>query len=248
MKKKVLVSGASGRMGKLLVNEILNSDFLQLTGALVGEGSRHLNKNVSDEIELLYSDKYDDLLKISDVVIDFSNPIALNRIINLAFNDNKKRVYIIGTTGLSEELLLRIEALSTNNVVVVSGNMGFGIKTVEILLEHLISLLGDEKYDINIIESHHKNKIDAPSGTSILLENAINRTNIKYGNKIKHASIRGGDIVGEHTVKLISENEEIQIKHIADNRNVFSKGTMKAVKWALKKEKGLYTIKDVVLG
>ena len=245
---KVLLSGASGRMGNEIIKAIdLNDNFSIVCGF--------------DQIE---SDRnfpvYDDTSKIKedvDVIIDFSVPVATFKILEYA--RNKKIPIVIATTGFSKEELLKIEEYSKEIPIFRSSNMSLDINLMANIVQKIAEVLQDT--DIEIIETHHNRKVDSPSGTAVLLADAINevfegkkdycfdrmqKREKRNKNEIGFSSIRGGNVVGEHTVAFFGENETLEITHKSYSRQVFAEGALKAAEFIIKQPNGLYNMKSFV--
>jgi len=201
--------------------------------------------------------KIEDIKEKIDVIIDFSVPIATFEILKYA--KGNKVPTVIATTGFSKEELSVIGEISKEIPIFLSSNMSLEINLMVSLVQKVAETLRES--DIEIIEAHHRNKIDSPSGTAILLADAINKVfddekkynfermikREKRGKKeIGFSSIRGGNIVGEHTVQFFSENETLEITHKSYSRQVFAEGALKAAEFIVTKEVGLYNMNDLV--
>lgn len=204
----------------------------------------------------IYS-KIENIKENIDVIIDFSVPVATFEILKYA--KDKKVPVVVATTGFSEEQLNEIKELSKEIPVFRSSNMSLDINLMASIVQKVAEVLTDS--DIEIIETHHNKKIDSPSGTAILLANAINEVfnnekeyNFDRMNKrekrnpkeIGFSAIRGGNIVGEHTVQFFSENETLEITHKSYSRQVFAEGALKAAEFIIKQPIGLYDMKNLV--
>lgn len=201
--------------------------------------------------------KIEDIKEKVDVIIDFSVPVATFKILKYAKKNNIPTV--IATTGFDEEQLNEIKELSKQIPIFKSSNMSLEINLMASLVQKIAEVLKES--DIEIIETHHNKKIDSPSGTAILLADAINKVfegekeyNFERMNKrekrdkkeIGFSAIRGGNIVGEHTVQFFSENETLEITHKSYSRQVFAEGALKAAKFIVNAKAGLYDMKDLV--
>lgn len=215
------------------------------------------DKEQSREGEFPIYNKIEDIKEKVDTIIDFSVPTATFEILKYA-KKNKIPV-VIATTGFNEEELNEIESLSKEIPIFKSSNMSLDINLMANLAQKVAEILKES--DIEIIETHHNKKIDSPSGTAILLADAINEAfngekeyNFERMSKrekrdkkeIGFSSIRGGNIVGEHTVKFFSENETLEITHKSYSRQVFAEGALKAAKFIETQQVGLYDMKDLV--
>lgn len=203
--------------------------------------------------------KIENIKEKVDVIIDFSVPVATFEILKYA-KKNKVPV-VIATTGFNEEELKQIEELSKEIPIFKSSNMSLEINLMSTLVQKVAEVLKES--DIEIIETHHNRKIDSPSGTAILLANAINEVfngEKKYNfdrmskrekrdkKEIGFSSVRGGNIVGEHSIQFFGENETLEIKHTSYSRQVFAEGAIKAARFIIKQQAGLYDMKDLVKG
>lgn len=246
---KVLINGCNGRMGQELVKEIDNfSDLLLICGFDVndkGQNTFPVYSNIEDIKEKV------------DVIVDFSVPVATLNILEYA--KSTKTPIVIATTGFTNEQLEMINKASKIIPIFKSSNMSFDINLMKkIVAQVALALKGN---DIEIIETHHNRKIDAPSGTAILLADSINealdnkmdyifnRHDIhekRKPNQIGFSAIRGGNIVGEHSVQFYGAHETFEIKHTSYSRNVFAEGALKAASFIANKSAGLYGMDDLV--
>lgn len=264
MKKKPLkiaISGALGRMGKLLINEIQQRKDLSLNLAIV------YNKNQIDDavlkknnITIPISHSLKNQNNKFDVLIDFSHPQGTMEYLDFCLKHKKSMV--IGTTGFNTQEQKKIYIASKKIKIVKSSNFSIGINIIHNIL-HNITKTNGKNLDIEIIEYHHRNKIDAPSGTAIELgETILKSMNLKiennsifnrYGNtgirpnqKIGFSSIRAGNIVGKHTILFANNEEQIEITHKAINRLSFVKGAIQAAKWIVFQNAGLFNMQQVL--
>ena len=242
----VLVSGASGKMGDEVAKEIENHKDLNLVCGFDKENSNEKGFPIYSNI--------DNIKEKVDVIIDFSVPQATFKILEYAVKN--KVPIVIATTGFTKEEIEQIKEFSKEIPIFRSSNMSLDINLMARILQEVAKVLKDT--DIEIIETHHNRKIDAPSGTAILLANAINevleekktydfermkRRAPRSKNEIGFSSIRGGNIVGEHTVCFFGENETLEITHKAYSRKVFAEGAVKAATFLVNKKNGLYDMK-----
>jgi 4-hydroxy-tetrahydrodipicolinate reductase len=239
---KIAVVGSSGRMGQTIIETIKKSDKVQLGVMLEKE------------------DNLNDVLEEFDTLIDFTRPEATLNYLKICAKNNKKMV--IGTTGFNEKQLQQLEDLAIQTSVVFAPNMSVGVNLSLKLLEMAAKVIGDDS-DIEIVEAHHRYKIDAPSGTALkmgeVVANALGR-DLKecavYGREgietvrdkktIGFSTIRGGDVVGEHTVSFFMEGERVEITHKASSRKTFAMGAVRASIWLNEQNKGLYSMQDVL--
>lgn len=264
-KTKIAITGASGRMGQMLIKTVLENDAAELSGALersghdwVGQdlglamGGKALGVLVSDDAKLVISE--------AEVVIDFTAPVATRGFAQIAAGSGT--AHVIGTTGLSEDDIAFLDAQGSETVIVRAGNMSLGVNLLTRLTEKVAAAL-DEDFDIEIVESHHHHKVDAPSGTALMLgEAAASGRGVKLSEvsdsgrdgitgartrgDIGFSAIRGGDIVGEHDVMFLAAGERIVLRHIATDRGIFSRGAIKAALWAAQQKPGAYSMMDVL--
>ncbi len=249
---KVGVFGASGRVGKLLLEDLKNTPNMSVSSVFV---RNTLNFSIDPSI-LVTSDMHS-FLNASDVIIDFSLPDACEILLEEAIKTPKPLV--IGTTGLNTHQLNLLKNASELMPVLYATNMSLGVALLNKLVYQASAAL--EGFDIEIVEMHHKHKKDAPSGTALTLSESaaagrkldINKVRVsgRDGNigarskdEIAVMALRGGDIVGRHTVGFYNEGEFIELNHTATSRNTFSKGAIRAGAWLVEKKPGLYSISD----
>jgi len=249
---KVGVFGASGRVGKLLLENLKETPDMSVSSVYV---RNELDFAVDPSV--LITTDMKSFLNASDVIIDFSLPDACELLLEEAMNTPKPLV--IGTTGLNVHQLNLLKEASQIMPVLYATNMSLGVALLNKLVEQASAAL--EGFDIEIVEMHHKHKKDAPSGTALTLgEHAARgrgldldkvRVSGRDGNigertedEISVMALRGGDIVGRHTVGFYNDGEFIELNHTATSRNTFSKGAIRAGNWLVKQEKGLYSISD----
>ncbi len=254
---KVGIVGCNGRVGKLIANELCSGDWAKHGLELYGGSAR--DKSQFDGSFYVTEDE-DDVFANSDVVIDFTLPEGTREHLKLAVKH--KTALVIGTTGLSELDELEIKKTSLETVIVYGANMSVGVNLLLALVEKAAARL-ETDWDIEIFESHHKNKVDAPSGTALALGksaatgrgnslenladyNRHGHTGIREEGKIGFSVARGGDVVGEHTVFFYGEGERLELTHKATNRSLFAKGSLRAAIWTEGKEPGLYSMRDVL--
>ncbi len=246
---KVLINGCNGRMGQVLVKEIDNFENLLLIGGF------DINDNGLNTFPV-YSN-INDIKEKPDVIVDFSVPVASLNMLKYAVSS--KTAMVIATTGFSKEELEIISEASKTIPIFKSSNMSFDINLMKkIVAEVALALKGN---DIEIVETHHNRKIDAPSGTAITLADSINDAlggSMEYiynrhdihekrkPNEIGFSSIRGGNIVGEHSVQFYGAHETFEIKHTSYSRDVFAEGALKACEFIFDKAPGLYNMDDMV--
>lgn len=226
---KVVVSGACGKMGKMVIRLLQEEEDMTLLGGIEREGHPLIGKEgISSKIEEF---------KHADVIIDFSSPKGSLK--NLEFANSNQIPIVIGTTGFSKEEIDKINSLPLKIPCLLSPNMSIGVNIMYKIVRDVAKLLSD--YDINIIESHHREKKDSPSGTAIKLGQIISEYK---KNKIETLSIRAGDIVGEHSVIFCGMGERLEITHKAHTREIFARGAIKGAKWIINQKPGLYSMQD----
>ncbi len=254
---KIGITGCTGRVGALLIKELLSGKWNGLE--LAGGTTR--SKKIVDEPYFI-TDNADDLFKRADMVIDFTLPEATRQHIKLA--EKHKTPILIATTGLSENDEKAIKALSQTVPVIYAANTSIAVTVLTALVEKAASAMGSE-FDIEIIEAHHKHKIDAPSGTALMLGRTAahardedftdiaklsreGETGPRPKGEIGFATIRGGDAVGEHTVMFLGEGERLELKQQASDRVLYARGALRAALWIAnnKLQSGLFTMRDVL--
>ena len=254
---KVVVTGVSGRMGQMLLGAVRDTPTARLSGALERPGHDWIGRDV-DGVPV--TDDIAECLQGGDVVIDFTAPQATCAMAAAAAEQGV--AHIIGTTGLSDADIAAIDAAATKTAIVRTGNMSLGVNLLTQLVRQVAAAL-DDSYDIEVVESHHRHKVDAPSGTALMLGEAAaagrgvaldqvaNRgrdgiTGARKPGDIGFAAIRGGDIIGSHDVLFAGAGESITLRHVATDRALFSKGALKAAQWAVGQPPGHYDMLDVL--
>ena len=239
---KIAITGSNGRMGRALIRAVkINPDVTQ--GSMLNRG---------DDINLV--------LKDFDVLVDFTRPEATLEALSICQNAGKAMV--IGTTGFSDEALKIIDQASSDIPIVFAPNMSVGVNLTLKLLETTAKVIGTDS-NIEIVEAHHRHKVDAPSGTALkmgeVIANALGRDLSEcavYGREgteqprdkqtIGFSSIRGGDVVGEHSVTFFMEGERVEITHKASSRMTYANGAIKACQWLTNQANGVYSMQDVL--
>jgi 4-hydroxy-tetrahydrodipicolinate reductase len=262
---RLIVAGAGGRMGRTLVKAIAQTPGLALAGATESANSPLLGKDAGELAGIgangiaLTSDAAP-LLAKADGIIDFTAPAATVAFAMLAAQNGK--VHIIGTTGLSAADDEKIAQAAKRAVIVKSGNMSLGVNLLAALTRRVAKTL-DASFDIEILEMHHNQKVDAPSGTALLLGRAAaqgrsidlethaikareGHTGARKPGDIGFAALRGGSVVGEHTVMFAGPAERIELTHKAEDRMIFARGALHAALWARGRSPGLYSMMDVL--
>jgi 4-hydroxy-tetrahydrodipicolinate reductase len=262
---KLIVNGCAGRMGRSLIRLIDAQDGVTLAGGLEAKGSAALGEDLGvlaggEKLGLSASDDALALMREADGVIDFTTPAASVELAALAAQ--ARLVHIIGTTGFDAAQEAQISAAARHARIVKSGNLSLGVNMLAGLVRQAAAQLGDD-WDIEIVDMHHRHKVDAPSGTALLLGAAAadgrgvdldatkesGRDGIgapRASGAIGFAALRGGSVVGDHEVILAGENEQIRLTHRAENRDIFARGALTAARWAQAQAEGLYTMHDVL--
>lgn len=245
---EVMVNGCYGKMGQIVCDLIEQNENLVLKCGF--------DKNITGEFAFPVYDKIENIVENPDVIIDFSIPVATLTILQYAISNHVP--IVIATTGFTNEEELIIKEASKKIPIFKSANMSYDIMIMKKLVQWLAPLL--KNTDIEITETHHNRKIDSPSGTAQMLADSINKSlgnslYYEYNRHDKHEkrnkneiginSIRGGNIVGEHTVQFFGEYETFEIKHTSYSRNLFAEGALKAADFIVTKSNGLYNMEDM---
>lgn len=261
----IVVTGASGRMGRMLLAAVAASDKARLVGALEREGHPWVGQDAGvamggAPLGVTVSDDPLEAFARAQAVIDFTAPAATVEFAALAAQ--ARAVHVIGTTGLEPAHLARIAAAARHAVIVRAGNMSLGVNLLTQLTQRVAAAL-DADWDIEIVEAHHNRKVDAPSGTALMLGEAAAAgrgvdlaevsdrgrdgiTGARERGHIGFAAIRGGDVVGEHDVIFAAAGERIVLRHIATDRAIFARGALKAALWGQDRIPGEYDMLDVL--
>jgi len=238
----VLVVGGTERKG----SHVLGRDLGALTGG--------------EPLGIIISDNPEPLFEHADVVVDFTSPSATAQHATLAAKTGT--AHVVGTTGLDSDQMATISRAAQRVPIVMASNMSLGINLLEQVIEEMARIL-DTDWDIEVIEMHHRHKVDAPSGTALSLGEAAakgrgvqlrrvsrrgrdGQVGPRVKGEIGFSAIRGGDVVGDHTIIFAADGERIEVTHKASNREIFARGAVKAVLWAAGKRAGLYSMKDVL--
>ncbi len=261
---KVVIAGCSGRMGHVLLECVFADTDLVLHGALDRADNPQLGRDAGEQLGKVsgvkVTDNIDDALKNADVLVDFTRPEA--SMLYLAACQKHQVKMIIGTTGFSAEEKQVIEAAAKNVAIVFAPNMSVGVTLLINLVQSAAKVL-NEGYDIEIIEAHHRHKVDAPSGTALRLgeaaASALGRdladcavygregvTGERDPSTIGFATVRGGDVVGDHTVLFAGIGERVELTHKASSRATFALGALRAAKFLADKNSGLFDMQDVL--
>lgn len=262
---RIVIAGAAGRMGRVLLRSVIEGEGMCLAGALEHAGSPHLGEDAGflaglSATGIRVTPDPDLSLEQADAVIDFTIPAATVRLAQAAAA--RGVVHVIGTTGLSPADLASLAEAGERTVVVRSGNMSLGVNLLAALTRRVAATLG-VAFDIEILEMHHARKVDAPSGTALLLGEAAaqgrgidlhtHATRVRDGHTgartpgdIGFASLRGGTEVGEHQVIFAGPFERIELAHKAQDRSIFATGALTAARWGQGRAPGLYSMADVL--
>jgi 4-hydroxy-tetrahydrodipicolinate reductase len=261
----IVVTGASGRMGQMLVRIVAQSDRAQLVGAVERAGHGWVGQDIGTAmggaaLGVTVTDQPLEAFAQAQAVIDFTAPDATLEFAALAAQ--ARAVHVIGTTGMSAAQLARLKPAARHAVIVRAGNMSLGVNLLVQLTRRVAAAL-DEDFDIEVIEAHHNRKVDAPSGTALMLGEAAAEgrgvaladvadrgrdgiTGARQRGHIGFSAIRGGDIVGEHDVMFAAPGERIVLRHMATDRAVFARGALKAALWGQGRAPGEYDMVDVL--
>lgn len=261
----IVVTGGSGRMGRMLIETVRASDKARLVGVTERPGHDWIGADIGAalggaDIGVTVTDDPLEAFASAQAVIDFTSPAAT--VAHAELTAQARAVHVIGTTGLAPEDLAHLAAAARHAVIVRAGNMSLGVNLLVKLTEKVAAAL-DADYDIEVIEAHHRHKVDAPSGTALMLgeaaatgrgvalEDVSDRardgiTGARRRGDIGFTAIRGGDIIGEHDVMFAAEGERITLRHVASDRSVFARGALKAALWGQDKGPGAYDMMDVL--
>ena len=261
---RIVVAGASGRMGRALVRVIGETKGCVLAGALEAKGHPDLGQDAGSlagltPLGVVLTDDAPSLLAKAGAIVDFTTPKVSVELASLAAG--ARVVHVVGTTGCSPDDDAKIRDAARRTVIVKSGNMSLGVTLLAALVKRAAAALPD--FDVEIVEMHHGQKVDAPSGTALLLGEAAaagrgvtlgdhaargrdGHTGPRRQGDIGFASLRGGTVVGEHQVFLAGPGERVALSHVAEDRAIFACGAVAAALWGQGKAPGLYTMADVL--
>jgi len=262
---KIAVCGAAGRMGQRIIVAVKEAEGVELSGALERPGHPLVGQDAgllagAGELDVKISDDINAVVSGCDVFIDFTTPkVSLK---NLEVCALHRKAIVIGSTGFNAEEKALAAELAKEIPVILAPNMSVGVNVCFKILKDIAATLGDD-FDVEIVESHHRMKKDSPSGTAVrmgeVVAEALGRDYDKVANfhregicgertkdEIGMQTIRGGDIVGEHTVYFIGMGERIELTHRAHTRDMFSRGSVRAAKWVAGKQPGIYDMQDVL--
>jgi 4-hydroxy-tetrahydrodipicolinate reductase len=263
MTLKLAIAGAAGRMGRELAKIVHATEGCVLAGGLEASGSPHLGADYGEligekRLGITLSDDAAKVIASVDGIIDFTIPKATLSLLK----HTKGKIHVIGTTGIDAAGDAEIAEAAKAATIVKTGNFSLGVNMLAALVKRAAAALGQD-FDIEILEMHHRMKIDAPSGTALLLGKAaadgreINlkehsvrsrdgHTGARNSGDIGFATLRGGTVVGDHTVIFAGNGERLELRHVAESRELFARGAVKAAVWAQGKKPGLYSMMDVL--
>jgi 4-hydroxy-tetrahydrodipicolinate reductase len=261
----IVITGASGRMGQMLIRTVAASDKARLVGCVERSGHAWIGRDVGEAmggapISVIATDDPLEAFAKAQAVIDFTAPAATVEFAALAAQ--ARAVHVIGTTGLESAHLAKIDAAARHAVIVRAGNMSLGVNLLVRMTQKVAQAL-DADWDIEVVEAHHRMKVDAPSGTALMLGQAAadgrgigldeamvsgrdGITGPRERGSIGFSAIRGGDIVGEHDVIFAADGERIVLRHIATDRTIFARGALRAALWGQGQKPGQYDMMDVL--
>lgn len=262
---KIAIAGAGGRMGRTLVRKVTEAEGLEVSGGLEIVGSPALGEDLGklagmDPLGIVASDDAKAVFAGADVVIDFTLAEATAN--NALIAAEVGTAFVVGTTGMNDDQQARIEKAATQVAIVQAGNMSLGVNLLMQVTKQVAAALGLD-WDIEVVESHHRWKVDAPSGTALMLGKAAAEgrgqdhdavavggrhgiTGEREAGSIGYAALRGGNVVGEHQVIFHSDDERLVLGHLANDRALFASGAVRAAAWAGGKPAGMYSMLDVL--
>ncbi len=265
LKPAIAIVGASGRMGQMLIQMINETDAVTLAGVTERTGHDWIGQDLgvcmgSGASGVIVQDDPLDVFVKAQAVIDFTLPEAT--MIHAELAAQARAIHVIGTTGFDDTHLAKLEAAARHTPVIRAGNMSLGVNLLVRLAEKVAAAL-DEDFDIEVVETHHRYKVDAPSGTALMLGDAAAQgrgvaladvsdrgrdgiTGARKRGDIGFSAIRGGDVVGEHDVIFAADGERIVLRHVATDRRIYARGALKAAIWGQGKPPGMYSMMDVL--
>jgi 4-hydroxy-tetrahydrodipicolinate reductase len=265
MTLKIAIAGAAGRMGRELARIIHATEGCTLSGGLEAPGSSFVGADYGEligvgKLGVAISDRPDAVLASCDCIIDFTIPKATLALV--ALTAAQKKIHVIGTTGIDMSGDDVIREASAKTCILKTGNYSLGVNLLSALVKKAAQALGED-FDIEVLEMHHRAKIDAPSGTALLLGKAAadgreislkdksvrvrdGHTGPRNAGDIGFATLRGGSVVGDHTVIFAGSGERLELRHVAESRELFARGAVRAALWAKGQKPGLYSMMDVL--
>lgn len=263
MSINVVISGATGRMGQTLVSLISHDRNFNLLGGIEkerkvgGEAARYGFRTIET------AEGAGEMLRDAEVLLDFSAVSGLQYLLEQRSADLAGKGVIVGTTGLTPDVLRLLANASITSAVIISANFSVGVNLLLGLVDAAARVLGPERYDVEIVETHHRQKVDAPSGTALAIGYAVangrgvpletlrrdgrsGTTGLRPAGEVGFHALRGGDVVGDHRVHFIGTRERIEIAHSAQDRAIFAEGALVAAKWLKGQPAGSYSMKEVL--
>jgi 4-hydroxy-tetrahydrodipicolinate reductase len=262
----IVVTGAGGRMGRTLLKVLAETPEARVSAALEREGSPFIGQDSGllaglEPNGVAVSADALPAIAAADAILDFTSPAATTHFAGLAAQAGA--VHIVGTTGLQAAHMAALQAAARHTVIMQSGNMSLGVNMLALLVEDAARALAGKGWDIEIAEMHHRHKVDAPSGTALMLGEAAAKgrgllladhsvrvrdghTGPRPEGAIGFATLRGGSVIGEHAVMFAGEGETLELSHRAIDRAIFARGAVHAALWGRGKKPGLYTMRDVL--
>ena len=262
---KLAIAGAAGRMGRVLTRIVNETPGAEVAGGIEPKGSPHVGADMGvlagvGALDVTITDDPLALFTHIDGIIDFTVPEATIALAELSAQ--ARIVHVIGTTGIGEDGEAKIRAAARHARIVKSGNMSLGVNLLAVMVRKVAAALGED-FDIEVLEMHHRHKIDAPSGTALLLGQAAadgrgidlksrsvrsrdGHTGARTQGDIGFATLRGGSVVGDHTVMFAGAAERIELTHKAESRDIFARGAVRAALWGMDRKPGLYSMTDVL--
>jgi 4-hydroxy-tetrahydrodipicolinate reductase len=262
---RIGIVGCAGRMGRMLIHEVVTNDACSLAGGTEIPGSPLVGKDLAtlaglEPVGIAVIDDPAALFDAADGVIDFTSPLVIEK--NAALAAEKGAALVVGTTGLARDHEEALRRAGEKTRIVFAANMSAGVNLLLGLTQQVSAILGED-YDIEIVEMHHHHKVDAPSGTALALGEAAaagrkvdletvsqrvrdGHTGARRAGDIGFATLRGGDVTGEHTVVFAGPGERIELTHKASSRTIWARGAVRAALWAQDRAPGLYSMRDVL--
>ncbi|MEJ6392916.1 4-hydroxy-tetrahydrodipicolinate reductase [Gymnodinialimonas sp. 2305UL16-5] len=261
----IAVMGASGRMGQMLIQTIAASDRAHLVAVTARPGHEWIGADLGEAMGgaatgvPVLDDPLEAIVK-AGAVIDFTSPAAT--VAHATLTAQARAVHVIGTTGMSDEDIVKLDAAARHATIIRAGNMSLGVNLLVRLTEQVAAAL-DADFDVEIVEAHHRHKVDAPSGTALMLGEAAAEgrgvslaevadrgrdgiTGARARGDIGFSAIRGGDVVGEHDVIFAADGERIVLRHLATDRGIFARGALKAALWGYGRGPGHFSMMSVL--
>jgi 4-hydroxy-tetrahydrodipicolinate reductase len=260
---KLAICGAGGRMGQTLARLVAESADLELVAGIDREAADGAAAAALGCRRIVTTGAASSVLGDVDVVIDFSAPAATRELLQSAGDALAGRALVVGTTGLDEDIEARLADLAGRAAVLTAANFSPGVNLLEAVVKQVASVLAADSYDVEIVEAHHKRKVDAPSGTALTLAQAVAQgrstrldavrrdgrsgsTGDRPGGEIGLHAVRGGGIVGDHAVLFMGDREQLELKHRALDRSLFADGALGAARWIAGRAPGRYSMADVL--